>query len=152
MLLSAIPQARSKRVFQRSVCVGPKEKPVEMRRVGDRTWRWFESQKDAAKAFGVTTSDVSRLVKDPASTPLRETFEARPAPPKKRERPTKAKAPRKKQKRVEGATQKVNGKWRNHAMFPGREFDDLDAYRAAKKQRAARRAEWSAQAYYHKPE
>ena len=30
-------------------------------------------------------------------------------------------------------------------MFPGREFDDLDAYRAAKKQRAARRAAWSAQ-------
>ena len=29
-------------------------------------------------------------------------------------------------------------------MFPGREFDDLDAYRAAKKQRAARREEYSA--------
>ena len=25
-------------------------------------------------------------------------------------------------------------------MFPGREFDDLDAFRAAKKQRVARRA------------
>ena len=31
-------------------------------------------------------------------------------------------------------------------MFPGREFDDLDKYRAAKKQRAARRAEYFAQA------
>ena len=34
-------------------------------------------------------------------------------------------------------------KWRS-SMFPGREFDDLDAYRAAKKQRAARREEYSA--------
>ena len=32
-------------------------------------------------------------------------------------------------------------------MFPGREFDDLDAYRAAKKQRAARREEYRAQRY-----
>ena len=30
-------------------------------------------------------------------------------------------------------------------MFPGREFDDLDEYRAAKKQRAARRAAYSDQ-------
>ena len=49
-------------------------------------------------------------------------------------------------KSVEGAYQKQNGKWTNKDMFPGRDFDDLDAYRAAKKQRAARRAEWSAQA------
>ena len=59
-------------------------------------------------------------------------------------------APRKKAKSrgklVEGAWQKVNGKWANTHIFPGREFDDLDAYRAAKKQRAARRAEWRAQA------
>ena len=41
-------------------------------------------------------------------------------------------------KTVEGAQQKKNGKWTNAAMFPGREFDDLDAFRAAKKQRAAR--------------
>ena len=32
----------------------------------------------------------------------------------------------------------MNGKWANTHIFPGREFDDLDAYRAAKKQRAAR--------------
>ena len=41
---------------------------------------------------------------------------------------------------VEGAEQKQNGKWTNYGMFPGREFDDLDAYRAAKKQRKERRA------------
>ena len=38
---------------------------------------------------------------------------------------------------VEGAAQKQNGKWVSQ-MFPGREFDDLDEYRAAKKQRKAR--------------
>ena len=121
------------------------EKPVEMRRVGDAEWRWFESQRDAAKAFGVSSVDVSHLVKNPSTASLRGTFEARPAP-KKRERPTKGKAgaaPRKKYVRgkcVESAIQKSNGKWTNYAMFPGREFDDLDAYRAAKKQRAARRS------------
>ena len=121
-----------------------------MRRVGDAEWRWFESQRDAAKAFGVSQTDVSQLVRNhyaPAS--LRETFEARPAQPRKRERPTKRKAggaPRKKMKCVEGARQKQNGKWSQPRMFPGREFDDLDAYRAAKKQRAARRAAWTAQA------
>ena len=98
-------------------------------------------------------SDVSKLVRNPSKTLLRETFEARPALPKKRERPTKGKAgraPRKKAKYFEGATQKANGKWTNPDTFPGREFDDLDAYRAAKKQYAARRAAWSAQARdYH---
>ena len=65
--------------------------------------------------------------------------------PKKRQRPTKAKAPRKRAKCVEGAIQKANGKWSCYEMFPGREFDDLDAYRAAKKQRYERRAAYSAQ-------
>jgi len=59
-------------------------------------------------------------------------------------------APRKKAKSrgklVEGAWQKVNGKWANTHIFPGREFDDLDAYRAAKKQRKERRAAYSVQA------
>ena len=41
----------------------------------------------------------------------------------------------------------MNGKWINSHMFPGREFDDLDEYRAAKKQRAARRDEYRAQRY-----
>ena len=36
---------------------------------------------------------------------------------------------------VEGAAQRANGKWYNTYLFPGREFDDLDEYRAAKKQR-----------------
>ena len=81
---------------------------------------------------------------------MRETFEARPAPPKKRERPTKARAPRKKAKRVEGAWQKVNGKWANTHIFPGREFDDLDAYRAAKKQRATRKKEHNARNGIHR--
>ena len=47
-------------------------------------------------------------------------------------------------KRAEGAYQIQNGKWRS-TMFPGRDFDDLDAYRAAKKQRMERRAAYSAQ-------
>ena len=56
-------------------------------------------------------------------------------------------APSKKRGRyVEGAQQKSNGKWTNHEMFPGREFDDLDEYRAAKKQRKERRAAYSDQA------
>ena len=48
-------------------------------------------------------------------------------------------------KTVEGATQKLNGKWTNNKIFPGREFDDLDAYRAAKKQRVEQRAARSGQ-------
>ena len=77
---------------------------------------------------------------------MRVSFEARRAqgPPRKRERPTKAKAPLKKQKWVEGAHQKKNGKLRSE-MFPGREFDDLDEYRAAKKQHYERRAAYSHQ-------
>ena len=36
---------------------------------------------------------------------------------------------------IEGAVRKANGKWSNPRLFPGRDFDDLDEYRAAKKQR-----------------
>ena len=109
-----------------------------MRRVGDAEWRWFGTQADAARAFGVTTPDVSELVRNVSRASLREAFEARSArtaPPKKR-KPT---ASRKRVKKlcVEGAAQKQNGKWVSQ-MFPGREFDDLDEYRAAKKQRKAR--------------
>ena len=50
----------------------------------------------------------------------------------------------KSQKEVDGARELVNGKWSSR-MFPGRVFDDLDAYRAAKKQRAEQRAAYSAQ-------
>ena len=116
--------------------------------IGDAAWRWFESQADAARAFSVSKADVSQLINDPPKARWRETFEARPAPPKKRKRPTKRKAggaPPKKSKWVDGATQRKSGKWYNPVMFPGRDFDDLDEYRAAKKQRAARRAAWSAQ-------
>ena len=111
------------------------KKAVEMRRVGDVEWRWFESQKDAAKAFGVAAGYVSELVRNVSKAQLRGSFEARDAqgPPRKRGR-----------KNIEGAWSKANGKWASQ-MFPGREFDDLDEYRAAKKQRAARRAEYSAQ-------
>jgi len=52
-------------------------------------------------------------------------------------------------KNVEGAYQKANGKWTNTDIFPGREFDDLDAYRAAKKQRKERHAAYSVQAHPH---
>ena len=54
--------------------------------------------------------------------------------------PETARAPPYYKKCIEGARQNLNGKWTNPEMFPGREFDDLDAYRAAKKQRAARRS------------
>jgi len=120
-----------------------------MRRIGDAAWRWFESQTDAAKAFGLSSAAVSRLIDSPsnASIRAREGFEARHArgQPRKRARPTKA---RKKIIRAEGGYQKANGKWSDPRMFPGREFDDLDAYRAAKKQRAARRDEYRAQRYF----
>ena len=106
---------------------------------------WRNHRADAAKAFRLHQTHVCMLINDPSSSPWRETFEARPAralPPKKRERPAK-KNPRFIRRHVEGASSKANGKWRS-SMFPGREFDDLDAYRAAKKQRAARREEYSA--------
>ena len=83
------------------------------------------------------------LINTPSKARLRETFETRSAPPKKRKRPAKKK-PRFVQRKVEGAIQKANGKWRSE-MFPGREFDDLDAYRAAKKQRKEQRKEYIAQ-------
>ena len=130
-------------------------KACEMRRVGDKAWRWFESQSDAAKAFGVSAVEVSSLVRNAKWASLRGSFEARPAPPRKRERPTEGKAggaPKKRATKltIEGAFQKANGKWTCPFMFPGREFDDLDEYRAAKKQRAERRAAYSHQARFYK--
>ena len=71
----------------------------------------------------------------------------RPANEKRRaKRPRKRDIGKKSGKCVEGAVQKANGKWTNRGMFPGREFDDLDAYRAAKKQHKERRAEYIVQA------
>ena len=60
------------------------------------------------------------------------------APARKKAR-TFPKKPPYDRKYIEGAIQKVNGKWSSPQLFPGREFDDLDAYRAAKAQLAARR-------------
>ena len=45
---------------------------------------------------------------------------------------------------AEGAYQKQNGKWSSQ-HFPGHEFESLDEFRAAKKQRAERRKEYSTQ-------
>ena len=102
----------------------------------------------------MSTSNVSLLINNPSLAPMhvREALEARSAQ-KKQEKVIKWKlsgctvavtpVPKKRGQVVEGATQKTNGKWIQCAMFPGREFDDLDAYRAAKKQRAARREEYS---------
>ena len=119
-----------------------------MRRVGDAEWRYFDCHKDAAKAFSVSRSDVSKLINDPSKARLRETFEARPAcapaAGKKRKRPAKKKQRHYVQRCVEWAYQKSTGKWA-HTTFPGREFDDLDELRAAKKVHYARRAKWSAQ-------
>ena len=61
-----------------------------------------------------------------------------PAKRKEAKRPRKGETPTV-QRRTEDAYHKQNGKWGSR-LFPGREFDDLDAYRAAKKQRAARRS------------
>ena len=134
----------AKQTVRRDPCAPKGQKPVEMRRVGDGAWRWFGSHTDAGKAFGVSTADVSHLIKDPtrASKYAQERFEARPAPPRKRKRPA-AKKPRFVQRCVDGAKSKSNGKWSSD-LFPGREFDDLDEYRAARKQRSARRAEYYA--------
>ena len=120
--------------------IGGGPKPVEMRRIGDAAWRYFASYTDAAKAFGVTSTDVGHLIRDPSrASRYACEYEARPThAPEKRERFVK-------RRRVEGAEQKSNGKWACSSLFPGREFDDLDEYRAAKKQRAARRAAYSDQ-------
>ena len=59
--------------------------------------------------------------------------------------PETARAPPNYGKCIEGAKSKANGKWTNYETFPGREFDDLDAYRAAKKQRKEQRAAYSEQ-------
>ena len=48
-----------------------------MRRVGDAAWRRFNSQSDATKAFGVSSADVSDLVRNVPQARLRGSFEAR---------------------------------------------------------------------------
>ena len=55
----------------------------EMRRVGDKNWRWFESRSAAARAFpGLESRDVSDLINKPPTTKksllaVREMYEAR---------------------------------------------------------------------------
>ena len=79
-----------------------------------------------------------KVIVDPEAPTLQATIISR-----SKKRPHKRKTGMRVGKSVEGATQKANGKWHASHMFPGREFDDLDEYRAAKKQRFEQRA-----AYY----
>ncbi|CAH0375946.1 unnamed protein product [Pelagomonas calceolata] len=115
---------------------------ILMRRIGDASWRRFGTQKDAAKAFGLYQSEVSYLINDrsKASSPARR-FEAR----RVAATASVCDGPSRRDKCVEGsAQQKKNGKWIDSHMFPGREFDDLDEYRAAKKQRKELRTSYYA--------
>ena len=43
-------------------------------------WRYFGSQTDAAKAFGISAQDVSMLIKEPGRLGTTCALEARPAP------------------------------------------------------------------------
>mmetsp|Transcript_5694 Transcript_5694/g.14462 ORF Transcript_5694/g.14462 Transcript_5694/m.14462 type:complete len:433 (+) Transcript_5694:41-1339(+) len=45
-----------------AAAVEASRKAIEMRRIGDASWRWFRSQTDAAEAFGISEVEVSRLV------------------------------------------------------------------------------------------
>ena len=58
---------------------GNYRKAVEIRRVGDASWRRFGRQKDAAEAFGISQGDVTHLIKDRSkvSARVRQMFEAR---------------------------------------------------------------------------
>ena len=74
--------------------------------------------------------------------PVKPSFEP-PDPPvmvPEASRAPPTKKPRFVPRQLEGARSKSNGKWYNYKIFPGREFDDLDEYRAAKKQRTDQRA------------
>ena len=64
------------------------------------------------------------------------------------EHPWTSALPRKKQKYAEGAKQKQNGKWTDPVKFPGREFNSLREYRAAREQHQARRDKYRAQRYH----
>ena len=118
------------------------------------------AQRESDGARVVATASTAATPPRPVSRWLGEVKERAPAPapaaeqPKQKKKPgskwTPGDAPEKrerfvKRRRVEGAEQKSNGKWACSSLFPGREFDDLDEYRAAKKQRAARRAAYSDQ-------
>jgi hypothetical protein len=97
-------------------------------------------------------SVLAALPDAPPPAPLRRSGRA-PAPkvivdpeaPARKKARTFPKKPPYYGKYIEGATQKQSGKWTCHKMFPGREFDDLDEFRAAKKQRLEQRAAYSDQ-------
>ena len=133
---------------------------------------FFDDEEDAARArdAAVVKYELSgRTLNFPGEAPRAEVLDALPPapPPAPRRRSGRAPAPKvivdpeapakkartffpKKPpyygKCIEGAIQKANGTWANREIFPGREFDDLDAYRTAKKQRKERRAAYSDQA------
>ena len=92
---------------------------------------WFSHERSLAPLPEKRTR-TPKVIVDPSA----------PAPKKARTFPKK---PPYYGKCIDGAIQKASGKWINTGMFPGREFDDLDAYRAAKKQRAEQRAAYSDQ-------
>ena len=87
-------------------------------------------------AHAIEQASRRKVIVDPEAPTLQATITSagRSKHPRKRETGKKSR------KWVEGALQKANGKWANSLMFPGQEFDDLDEYRAAKKQRKERRA------------
>ena len=79
-LRALLERAEMARTGEKVVQVGGgRQKAVEMRRVGEAEWRWFESRKDAAAAFpGVSTGDVLGLCTKTASPfLLAKGFEAR---------------------------------------------------------------------------
>jgi hypothetical protein len=136
----------------------------------------FDDEEDAARAYDAALVKYKglRTVNFPGEAPLASVLAAlppapRPAPPRRsgrapapkvivdapgpvlrceRDLPIARHSPPRR-KSVEGAYRNQSGTWTNAAMFPGREFDDLDEYRAAKRQRTARRSEYSAQANQH---
>ena len=117
----------------------------------------FDDEEDAARAYdaAVVKYKNAPTVNFPGEAPLASVLAALPpapaaAPAAPLPRNARTRTPkvivdppapartsnaRPKKAYVEGAAQRANGKWYNTYLFPGREFDDLDEYRAAKKQR-----------------
>ena len=62
-----VRRTRGEQKKTRGTRVEQKKKACEMRRPGEASWRYFESRSDAAKEFGIRTSDVTRLIKGPLS-------------------------------------------------------------------------------------
>jgi hypothetical protein len=83
-----------------------------------------------------------KVIVDPEAPTLKATIARRSAKRMKSKPPVKL--------CVEGAYQKANGKWANCDLFPGRDFDTLGKYRAAKKQHAEQRIAYSDQQIGHR--